>query len=68
MFTCIFAGDHNHQFRYLAADHPFVELRHDFLDVRFNLVVRGGEHREAIFLDGGEIFGGVDASLKSGVA
>jgi hypothetical protein len=30
--------DHD-ELRDLAADHPFIELSHDFLDIRFDLVV-----------------------------
>ena len=47
IFTC---DDYN-QLRDLASDHPFVQLRHDFLDIGFDLVVRRYEHCEAIFLD-----------------
>ena len=35
-----FVGDHDDELGDFAADHPFVELGHDFFDVRFDLVVR----------------------------
>ena len=51
MLACIFTRNNNHELGDLAADHPFVELAHDLLDVSFDLVVGGNEHCEAIFLD-----------------
>lgn len=51
MLAGVFAGYHHHELGDLAPDHPLVELRHDLLDVRFDLVVRGDQHGEAIFLD-----------------
>jgi len=65
MLPSIFTRNNDNQLRYLSSNHPFIELRHDFLDVGFDLVVGGNEHREAIFFDGGEVFGGVDASLEA---
>lgn len=66
MFSRLFARDYHDQFRNLSTHHPLIELRHDFLDVGFDLVVggdwdrsvgvsvgdKGGrtEHVEAIFL------------------
>lgn len=66
MFPSIFRCDYDHQLGDFAPDHPFVELRHDLFDVGFDLVIGGDEHREAIFLDGAEVFGGVDAALEAG--
>ena len=37
--TCLLACYHDNELRDLAAGHPFVELRHDFFDVGFDLVV-----------------------------
>lgn len=65
MLARIFASYDHNQLRDLAVHHPFVELRHDFLDVGFYLVVRGDEHCEAVFLDRCEVFGWVDAALES---
>lgn len=65
MLPGIFTRNNHHQFRDLATDHPFVELGHDFLDVGFDLVVGRDEHRKAIFLDGCEVFRGVDSSLEA---
>lgn len=39
MLSCLFAGDHYHKFRDLSSKHPLVELRHDLLNVRLDLVV-----------------------------
>lgn len=47
----IFARYHHHKFRDLASDHPLIQLAHDFLNIRLDLVVRGYQHREAILLD-----------------
>lgn len=41
MFAGIFVGDDDDEAGDFAADHPFVELGHDFLDVGFYLVVGG---------------------------
>ncbi len=65
MLACVLVGDDNDQLGDLAADHPLVELRHDFLDVGAHLVVGRDQHVEAIFLDGGEVLGGVHASLEA---
>ena len=35
----VFVGNDDDELGYLAADHPFVELGHDLLDVGFDLVV-----------------------------
>lgn len=51
VFACIFTRDDNDDFGDFALLHPFLELRHDLLDVRFDLIVEGGHHVEAIFLD-----------------
>ena len=51
MFASLLAGDHNHQFRDLAASHPLVELGHDLFDVCFDLIVGSDKHVEAILLD-----------------
>ena len=61
----VLVGDDNDQLGDLAADHPLVELRHDLLDVGAHLVVGRDQHVEAIFLDGGEVLGGVNASLEA---
>lgn len=37
----VLVGYDNHQLGNLAAHHPLVELRHDLLDVRLDLVVGG---------------------------
>jgi hypothetical protein len=39
VFAGLFAGDDNDELGYLAPVHPLFKLRHDLLDVRFNLVV-----------------------------
>ena len=39
MLARFFACDDYHELGNFAADHPFVELGHDFLDVGFDLVV-----------------------------
>ena len=41
VFSCLFARDDNHEFRNLTTNDPFIQLRHNFLDVRFHLVVGG---------------------------
>ena len=51
VFAGLLAGDYDHQFRDLAACHPFVELRHDLLDVCFDLIVGSDKHVESILLD-----------------
>ena len=51
MLACLFARDYNHQFRDLAASHPFVELGHDLLNVCFDLIVGSDKHIESILLD-----------------
>ena len=51
VFASLLAGDYDYQFRDLAACHPFVELRHDLLDVCFDLIVGSDEHVESILLD-----------------
>jgi len=53
MLARIFAGYDDYELRDLATDHPFVELGHNFLNVGFDLVVRGDKHCEAIFFDPG---------------
>jgi hypothetical protein len=40
MFSSFLACDDNYELGDLAANHPFVQLRHDFLDVGFDLVIR----------------------------
>jgi len=39
MLASFFAGDNDHELGDLALEHPFVQLRYDFFDVRFDLVV-----------------------------
>lgn len=39
MFTSLLARDNYHKLRDLSSLHPFLQLRHDLLDVGFNLVV-----------------------------
>lgn len=39
MFSRLFARDDNYKFWDLLADHPFVELSHNFLDVCFDLII-----------------------------
>lgn len=39
VFAGFFARDDYDEFGDFAADHPFIELGHDLLDVRFDLVV-----------------------------
>ena len=51
MLAGVFTCDHNYEFGDLPPDHPFVQLRHDLLDVRFDLVIRRYKHCQAIFLD-----------------
>ena len=51
VFAGLLAGDYDYQFRDLAARHPFVELRHDFLDVCFDLIVGSDKHVESILFD-----------------
>lgn len=41
MLSGLSAGDNQDQFRDLSAHHPLIELRHDLLDVGFDLVVGG---------------------------
>ena len=65
VLASILVRNHEHQLRDLAAHHPLVQLRHDLLDVRLDLVVGRDEHVQAIFLDGGEVLGRVDSSLES---
>ena len=60
----VLVRDDDDKLRDLAADHPLVQLRHDLLDVRLDLVVGRNEHVQAILLDGGEVLRGVDASLE----
>lgn len=64
MLSGVFACDDHYEFCDLPADHPFVYLSHDLLDICLDLVVTRNEHCEAIFLDGVEVFGRVDASLE----
>lgn len=40
MLPTFSTGDHNNEFRYFATNHPLVELRHDLVDIGFDLVVR----------------------------
>lgn len=65
MLARVLVGDHDDQLLDLAAHHPLVQLRHDLLDVGAHLVVGRHQHVQAIFLDGGEVFGGVDAALEA---
>lgn len=51
VLACIFIRDHDDQLGDLAADHPLIQLGHDLLDIRSDLVVCGDEHVEAIFLN-----------------
>lgn len=51
VLACVFACDHHDELRYLAANHPFVQLGHDLLDIGFDLAIRGDKHSETIFLD-----------------
>ena len=51
MFPSLLASDYDHQFRDLAACHPFIELGHDLLDVCFDLIVGRDKHIESILLD-----------------
>lgn len=62
----VLVGNDDDQLGDLAAHHPLVQLGHDLLDVCADLVIGGDEHVQAIFLDGGEVFGRVDASLETG--
>lgn len=39
MFTGLLARDNYHKLRDLSPLHPFLQLRHDLLDVRFDLVI-----------------------------
>lgn len=41
MFSGLSAGDNHDEFRDLSTRHPFIQLRHDLLDVSFDLVVGG---------------------------
>lgn len=41
MFAGVFVGDDDDELGDFAANHPFVELAHDFLDVSFDLVIGG---------------------------
>lgn len=41
MLAGLFTGDDNDELGDLAAVHPLLELRHDFLDVCLDLVVGG---------------------------
>lgn len=41
VFACVFVGDDDDELGDFAANHPFVELAHDFLDVGFDLVIGG---------------------------
>ena len=66
MLARVLVGNDNDQLGDLAAHHPLVQLGHDLLDVCADLVVGRDEHIQAIFLDGGEVFGWVDASLETG--
>ena len=50
VLASLLISDHNHQLGDLGFLHPFAELRHDFLDVCFDLVVTGRHHVEAILL------------------
>lgn len=60
---------HNDKLANLALLHPAAELVHNLLDIRLDLVVAGGHHGQAIFLDGDEVLGRVDAALEEdGVA
>ena len=36
----LLVGNHDHELRNLSTGHPFVELRHDLLDVCLDLVIR----------------------------
>lgn len=64
MFTCLFTCDDHHKLGDLALHHPFVQLRHDLLDVTLDLVVRRHKHVQSILLDWSEVFSRVDASLE----
>lgn len=39
MLSGLFVGDDNNQFRDFAPRHPFVQLRHDLLDIRLDLII-----------------------------
>lgn len=39
VLTRFLAGDHDDEFGDFTPDHPFVELRHDFFDICFDLVI-----------------------------
>lgn len=41
VFAGVFVGDDDDELGDFAANHPFVELAHDFLDVGFDLVIGG---------------------------
>lgn len=45
MFTGFLVRDDNDKLRDLATRHPFVQLRHNLLDVGFDLVVGGNYDR-----------------------
>lgn len=63
MLARVLIGNDNDKLGNLAVLHPPVQGRHDAFYVRLDLVVGRDEHVEAIFLDDGEVFGGVDAAL-----
>lgn len=63
MLSRVLFRHNNDQLANLAILHPPVQGGHDFANVRLDLVVARHEHVEAIFLDDGEVFGGVDATL-----
>jgi hypothetical protein len=44
MLAGIFTCNNDDELGDLSADHPFVELGHDFLDISLDLIVRGNEH------------------------
>lgn len=46
MFASFLVGYHHHKLGDLATRHPFVQLRHDLLNIRFYLVVGGHYHVE----------------------
>ena len=51
MLASLFARNDNDKLGDLAPIHPLLQLTHDLLDVRLDLVVGGYEHVEAIFFD-----------------
>jgi hypothetical protein len=39
VLTALFAGDDDDEFGYFASVHPVLELRHDLLDIRLDLII-----------------------------